>query len=163
MDDATNSSQIGPDAADTARLIQATRRVFASTRSAVGEPAASITTARKIRVPVTIAVAAKCTPRMTTRGPPIPAPSQSMGLRPSALRPDLKRETAVGRMRIHREDAPGHMVGAGTTWTQRDRHLAAADTGLAGIDALAGSVGYGDVAEGGLQLLREPQRHLARR
>ena len=46
--------------------------------------AASTTTARKTRVPVTIAVAAKCTARMTTRGPSIPAPNQSIG---SALRP----------------------------------------------------------------------------
>src|SRR6266850_1369107 len=62
MDTATKSSQIMPDAADMARLVQATRRVCMRTAMAAGlaEPeAASATTARKIKVPVKIAVAAK--------------------------------------------------------------------------------------------------------
>jgi hypothetical protein len=40
--------------------------------------------------------------------------------------------------------------------------MAAADTGLAGIDALTRGVGYGDGAEGRLELLGEPQRDFTR-
>lgn len=83
MDTATNSSQIMPDAADMARLVQATRRVCVRTTMAAGlteAEAASATTARKIKVPVNIAVPAKCIARTTTKGPSTAAPSQFIGL-----------------------------------------------------------------------------------
>src|SRR6202022_1232444 len=128
----------------------------------VDRKAGSATTARKIRFPAMTAAAAKCIARMRIKGPSIPAPSQSMGW-PLHLLTDLKRETAVSRMRVHRKNAPRHVVCPGTAWTQRHRHLAAADTRFAGIDTLTGSVGHSDGAERGLQLLSKPQHHLARR
>src|SRR5258708_1283611 len=147
-----------------ARPIHAIRRICDRTTvvaAGVERKAGSATAARKIKAPAVIAVAAKCMARMTTKGPSIPAPSQSIGL-PAALLTDLKRETAVSRMRVHREHAPGHVICSATTRTQRYRHLVAADAGFAGIDALTGGVGHGHAAEGRLKLLREPQRHLAR-
>ena len=83
MDAAAKSSQIMPDAAATARNIQATRRVCVRTMRAAGlaeQEAASATTSRKTKVPVMTAVAAKCTPRTTTKGPSTPAPSQFIDL-----------------------------------------------------------------------------------
>ena len=83
MDAATNNSQIMPDAAAMVRNIQATRRVCVRTVMAAGlveQEAASTTASRKIKVPVMTAVAAKCTPRTTTKGPSTPAPSQFIDL-----------------------------------------------------------------------------------
>src|ERR1035437_619683 len=165
IDDASSSSQIMPDAAAIARRIQATRRVCARTTMAAGlaeQEAASTTTVRNIRVPVVIAVAAKWIARTTINGPLTPAPNQSMG-GPLRLLADLQRETAVGRMRVHRKHTPRHVVSSGAPGAQRYRHLVAADTGFSGIDALAGGVGHGDGAERRFQVLRKPKRHLARR
>src|SRR6202023_2596046 len=109
---AASNSKIMPDAVDIARPIQATRRVCARTTIAAGlagAETASATNGRKVRAPVMVAVAAKCIARTTIRGPSIPAPSQFIGV-PLALRTDLKREIIVGRVRIHREDAPSDMV-----------------------------------------------------
>src|SRR5258708_4832307 len=65
----------------------------------------------------------------------------------TALPTNLKREIAVGRMGIHREDMPIDAVGSCTAGTYRYRHLVATDTCLAGIDALTGGVGHGDGAK----------------
>ncbi len=95
-----------------ARQTEATRRVCARTMitaGAAGQESASATTARKIKLPVVIAAAEKCIARMTTKGPSIPAPSQSIGL-PAALLADLECEIAVRRMRVHGKDVPRDMV-----------------------------------------------------
>src|SRR5438034_7147227 len=147
-----------------ARPIDAIRRICDRTilvASDVERKAGSATTAWKIKAPAVIAVAAKCMARMTTKGPSIAAPSQSIGS-PAALLADPKRETAVSRMRVHREHAPIDPVRAGASRTQRYRHLVAANASFTGIDALTGGIRHSNTAECRLQLLREPQCHLAR-
>jgi len=83
MDAVTNNSQIMPDAAAMVKNTQATRRVCVRTVMAAGlaeQETASATASRKIKVPVMTAVAAKCSPRTTTKGPSTPAPSQCIDL-----------------------------------------------------------------------------------
>src|SRR5437667_1153031 len=136
-----------------ARPIDAIRRICDRTilvASDVERKAGSATTAWKIKAPAVIAVAAKCMARMTTKGPSIAAPSQSIGS-PAALLADPKRETAVSRMRVHREHAPIDTVHSGAPGAQRYRHLVAANTRVAGIDALTRGVGDGNSAECELQ------------
>src|SRR6266516_6179421 len=147
-----------------ARPIDAIRRICDRTilvASDVERKAGSATTARKIKAPTVVAVAAKCMARMTTKGPSIAAPSQSIGS-PAALLADPKRETAVSRMRVHREHAPIDPVRAGASRTQRYRHLVAANASFTGIDALTGGIRHSNTAECRLELLSEPQCHLAR-
>ena len=98
-----------------ARPIDAVRRICDRTTAVAGgveRKAGSATAARNIKAPADIAVAAKCMVRVTTKGPSIPAPSQFIVL-PAALLTDLKRETAVSRMRVYREDAPSNTVRSG--------------------------------------------------
>ncbi len=98
-----------------ARPIHAISRICDRTivvAAGVERKAGSATAARKIKAPAVIAVAAKCMARVTTKGASIPAPSQFIGL-PVALLTDLKRETAVSRMRVYGEDAPSDAVLSG--------------------------------------------------
>ena len=71
-----------PDSVATAKLIHATQRVCDQTTfiaAGIERAAGSATTARKIRAPAVVAVAAKCTARTITNGPFTPSPSQSIG------------------------------------------------------------------------------------
>ena len=141
-----------------ARPIHAIRRICDRTTvvaAGVERNTGSATTDRKIKAPTVVAVAAKWMARMTTKGPSIAAPSQSIGL-PAALLADPKGEIAVSPMRVHREHAPIDPVRAGTSRTQRYRHLVAANASFTGVDTLTGGVGDGDAAECRLQFLREP-------
>src|SRR3954464_10502264 len=54
----------------------------------------------------------------------------------TALRTNLKREIAFGRMGVRRKDVPIDAVGSCTARTYRYRHLVAADARFAGIDTL---------------------------
>src|ERR1700756_2639471 len=122
---ASSKSQITPDATVMASPVHAIPSVCVrSSLAAVGSErnAGFTTTARKISVPVVSAEAAKWTARTATRGPPIPAPNQSI-----ELLTDLEREIAIGRMGIHRKHMPRHVVCSIAPRAQRDRHLVAAD------------------------------------
>src|SRR5712692_11346707 len=147
-----------------ARPIDATRRICdrkTVVASGIERKAGSATTARKIKAPAAVAVAAKCKARMATEGPSIAAPSQSIGF-PAALLADPERETTVSRMRVHGEHVPIDTVRSGTPRTQRYRHLVAANARAAGVDALTSGVVDGNSAECRLQFLSKPQCYLAR-
>src|SRR5262249_18345055 len=57
---------------------------------------------------------------------------------------DREGEIAIGRMGVDRKHLPVDAIGAGRKRAHRNRHLVAADAGLAGIDALAGAIGHFD-------------------
>src|SRR5436309_11614346 len=132
-----------------ARPIHAIRRICDRTTvvaAGVERNTGSATTDRKIKAPTVVAVAAKWMARMTTKGPSIAAPSQSIGL-PAALLADPKGEIAVSPMRVRREHAPIDTVRPGASRTQRYRHLVAANATFTGIDALFGGIRYSNTAE----------------
>src|SRR5204863_7939530 len=129
-----------------ARPIQARRSICVRCSTAIrgsernaGFPAK----APKTRVPVVIALAAKCIARIAIRGPFSPSANQSI----LGLLSDLKSETAVGRVRVGRKHTPLHSVGSATRRSQRYRHLAATDSCLAGIHALARGIQHRDRTE----------------
>src|SRR5579863_5906914 len=108
-----------------ARPIQATSIVWVRTSFAAGSAwRAGATTVRNITAPAVIAVAPKCIARTAIKGSLTPAPNQSIRL---CLLADLKREAAVGGMRVDRKRTPCHMVGSAAARAQRDRHLVATD------------------------------------
>src|SRR5579864_2589390 len=68
---------------------------------------------------------------------------------------DLERKAALAGMGVHRECAPADPIAARSGRLQADPHGAAADLGLALVNACTGGPGDLDRAESGLELVRE--------
>src|SRR5262249_18432887 len=163
---ATNTNQAAPDSSVSGKAIQAIhakRRPTVARNSALagGRRAGCAMKTSNNAAPAAVSVAAKWTARTKISGSSTPyARGPPRKLRSLA---DTKGEASFRLVRVDREHVPTHLVGSGRQRLQADRHGAAADLRLAGINTCALAVGHLHRAERGFQTLREGKRDLARR